>query len=498
MPIASFTSQEAFANYASRNESRWPDGRYDNQRLSGFVDVALRPTFTFDASDKIMTLGSCFAREIEKHLNGLGFDLPALAIEIPANERASSVANDIFNKYTVHSIENELRWAIDGLDIPPQDYYLNVGTDLWHDPQLGGNVVPASLERVIERRGIVARAMSQLPACKVIVITLGLGESWYDTLTNTYLNTAPPREALDRSPRRYRLDILGHDDILESLERIHSLLTRHGHPDFKMLLTVSPVPFKATFSGEDAVAANTYSKSVQRAAAEAFVRRHGNVNYFPSYEIVTLTHRHLAYELDNIHVSRALVARIMDRVLSAYVPTLAVASDGVDDVSVAKTRIGAPSLKALHAQGSSYLRQKDYAGAVTVYSSLLFRFGEQISPAEQADVRVTLGVALLRAKDTEEGVKQLELAKKLDSKDARISYKLGLGLARLKRHDEAITHFRLAVAMNPTVPDYAWRLGRELILCRQRDEGIGYLHEALKLDSQHAGALAALKKMRLL
>ncbi|HEX2898603.1 MAG TPA: GSCFA domain-containing protein, partial [Bacteroidia bacterium] len=235
MPIASFTSEEAFANYASWKESRWPDGRYDKQRLSGFVDVALRPTFTFDASDKIMTLGSCFAREIEKHLSGLGFDLPALSIEIPANERASSIANDIFNKYTVHSIENELRWAIDGLNIPPKDYYLNVGTDLWHDPQLGGNVVPASLVRVIERRGIVARAMSQLPSCKVIVITLGLGESWYDNSTNTYLNTAPPREALDSSPQRYRLDILGHDDILDSLERIHSLLTRHGHPDFKML-----------------------------------------------------------------------------------------------------------------------------------------------------------------------------------------------------------------------------------------------------------------------
>jgi hypothetical protein len=498
MPIASFTSEEAFANYASSKESRWPDGRYDKQRLSGFVDVALRPTFTFDASDKIMTLGSCFAREIEKHLKGLGFDLPTLAIEIPANERGSAVANDIFNKYTVHSIENELRWAIDGVDIPPKDYYLNVGPDLWHDPQLGGNVVPASLERVIERREIVARATSQLPSCKVIVITLGLGESWYDTLTNTYLNTAPPREALDSSPQRYRLDILGHDDILESLERIHSLLTRHGHPDFKMLLTVSPVPFKATFSGEDAVSANTYSKSVQRAAAEAFVRRHVNVNYFPSYEIVTLTHRDLAYELDNIHVTRALVARIMDRVLTAYVPTLAVASDRVDDVAVAETRIKAPSWKTLITQGALCMSQKDYAGAVTAYSSLLFRFCERISPAVQAEVRTSLGVALLRAKDTKEGVKQLQLARKLDSKDARIVYKIGLGLARLKRHDEAITHFRQAVAMNPIVADYAWRLGRELILCRQRDEGIGYFHQALKLDSQHSGALAGLKKMRLL
>lgn len=498
MPIASYTSEEAFANFASRKESRWPDGRYDSQRLSGFVDVALRPTFTFDASDRIMTLGSCFAREIEKHLHGLGFDLPTLGIEIPANERSSTVANDIFNKYTVHSIENELRWAIGGVDIPAKDYYLNVGTDLWHDPQLGGNIVPASLERVIERRAIVARAMSQLPSCKVVVITLGLGESWYDSLANTYLNTAPPREALDSSPQRYRLDILGHDDILESLERIHSLLTKHGHPDFKMLLTVSPVPFKATFSGEDAVSANTYSKSVQRAAAEAFVRRHDNVNYFPSYEIVTLTHRDLAYELDNIHVTRALVARIMNKVLAAYVPSLAAANERAPEVAVAESRLRAPTWKGLMHQGDSCMRQKDHGGGVTAYSSLLFRFGERLPPTVQAEARVKLGVALLRSKDTAEGVKQLELAKKLDPNDARVVYKLGLGLARLKRPHEAIAHFRQAVAMNPTVADYAWRLGRELIVCRQREEGIGYLREALKLDSQHAGALAGLKKMQLL
>lgn len=497
MPIASFTSEEAFANYASWKESRWPDGRYDNQRLSGVVDVALRPSFTFDASDKIMTLGSCFAREIERHLSGLGFDLPALSIEIPSNERASSVANDIFNKYTVHSIENELRWAIGGVDIPPEDYYLKVGADLWHDPQLGGNVLPASLARVIERRGIVARAMSQLPSCKVIVITLGLGESWHDTLTNTYLNTAPPREALDSAPQRYRLDILGHDDILESLERIHALLTRHGHPDFKMLVTVSPVPFKATFSGEDAVRANTYSKSVQRAAAEAFVRRHGNVNYFPSYEIVTLTHRDLAYELDNIHVTRPLVARIMDKVLTAYVPTLAVTSGREADLAVAESRVRAPSWKTLKSQAALCMSQKDYAGAVTIYSSLLFRFGERIPPAVQTEVRVALGVALLRARDTEEGVKQLELARKLDANDPRIVYKLGLGLARLKRRGEAVAHFRQALAMKPTEAEYAWRLGVELVTTRQRDEGAQYFQEALKLDPQHAGAIRGLKKMGL-
>ena len=144
------------------------------------------------------------------------------------------------------------------------------------------------------------------------------------------------------------------------------------------------------------------------------------------------------------------------------------------------------------------MREKDYAGAVTAYSSLLFRFNERLSSTVQAEVRGALGIALLRAKDTAEGVRQLELARKLDPNDARLVYKLGLGLSRLKRNDEAVTHFRQALAMKPTEAEYAWRLGMELIRCRKQDEGIQCLHEAIKVNPQHAGAIAELKKRKLM
>lgn len=143
------------------------------------------------------------------------------------------------------------------------------------------------------------------------------------------------------------------------------------------------------------------------------------------------------------------------------------------------------------------MKQKDYAGAVTAYSSLLYRFGKRIAPTVQVEVRVALGVALLRARDTEEGVKQLQLARKLDANDPGIVYKIGLGLARLNRSDEAVAHFRQAAAMKPTEADYAWRLGVELIRCRQQDEGIQFLREALRLDPQHADATRGLQNLGL-
>src|SRR6185503_12468341 len=103
----------------------------------------------------------------------------------------------------------------------------------------------------------------QLPECRIVVITLGLAEAWFDHETGLYLNTAPPLQATNRNPDRFSLDVLDYEDILSALERIYGLLSAHGHPDVKVLITVSPVPFKATFSGQDAITANTYSKAVQ-------------------------------------------------------------------------------------------------------------------------------------------------------------------------------------------------------------------------------------------
>jgi hypothetical protein len=47
--------------------------------------------------------------------------------------------------------------------------------------------------------------------------------------------------------------------------------------------TVSPVPLYLTFSGEDIIVANTYSKSVLRAACDAVENSREHVDYFPSY-----------------------------------------------------------------------------------------------------------------------------------------------------------------------------------------------------------------------
>jgi hypothetical protein len=69
----------------------------------------------------------------------------------------------------------------------------------------------------------------------------------------------------------------------------------------KILLTVSPVPLTKTFTNEDAVVANSYSKSVLRVCAQELKERHPEVDYFPSFEIVSSCGLD-SFKEDNIHV----------------------------------------------------------------------------------------------------------------------------------------------------------------------------------------------------
>src|SRR6185369_15039737 len=153
MPIVRLSAEDANRNLRRNRASLWPDGRVPTSRLDDLARVSFRPTFTFTKSDKILTIGSCFAREMERRLASLGFDLPMTRVVLPKEERYTKTENDILSKYTSQSIENELVWARDPAAAPPPELmFLQVGEDLWHDPQLVNNVYPAALTRIQERR----------------------------------------------------------------------------------------------------------------------------------------------------------------------------------------------------------------------------------------------------------------------------------------------------------------------------------------------------------
>jgi len=316
VPLFSLSATEALDRLKNNPEARWPDGRRDGRRLEGLVLPASQPGFRLRPGESIFTMGSCFARNIEVRLKEQGFRVPALDLRLPADERSSDTANDLLNKYNPHAMVNELRWAFEAPF--PDQAYLMIGPAEWHDPHLAGNLKPVPLPRLRARRAQVTRLFTRLPRCRALVVTLGLVEAWYDHATELYLNTPPPAAVLARTPKRFRFDVLGHEEVLAELERLWALVRAHGHPRARMLLTVSPVPLRATYTGGDVLVANSYSKSVLRAAAGAFAATHREVDYFPSYEAATLTLRPTAFQEDSRHVAPDLVHVIMDGVLERY------------------------------------------------------------------------------------------------------------------------------------------------------------------------------------
>jgi tetratricopeptide (TPR) repeat protein len=386
---------------------------------------------------------------MEHRLEDLGFDLPMTQITLPSDERVTKTVNDIISKFTVQSMENELAWASGQAAPSPERLFLQVGEGLWHDPQLVGNIHPASLERVIARRAMVQGAFRELPGCKIVIMTLGLAEAWFDHETGLYLNAAPPTAALRRAPERFSLDILDYDDIFSSLERIYAIIQRFGRPDFRMLLTVSPVPFKATFSGEDALVANSYSKAVQRAACQAFVARHDNVDYVPSYEIVTLSDRETVYERDNVHVSNSAVAYIVDQVLAAYAP----------GVEIKRTRVGVPKTRRPDAQDRPYdlltrarhfFEEGDLGRAAGLCEEMFQRFDDQMSARDKSTGRNVYGVVLMTMKRLPEAAAQFQAAIDQSPGEAEPWHNLGKVCDRMGERRQAIAALQRAAEISPS------------------------------------------------
>ena len=171
----------------------------------------------------------------------------------------------------------------------------------------------------MERRAEITAAYQQAADCPFMIMTLGVAEVWFDTVSGYYVNVAPRPSHLRAEPDRFEMHILSFDDAHDYLDRTVRLLQRHGHPALRISLTVSPVPLTATHRDEDVIVANCYSKSALRTVAETICARYDFVTYFPSYQSVTLSDRRRAWWDDFVHVTDEMVALNVGRMVDAFI-----------------------------------------------------------------------------------------------------------------------------------------------------------------------------------
>lgn len=276
---------------------------------------------------KIATAGSCFAQHIGRHLKESRFnimDVEPAPRHLPA-ERRMDYGYGIYsarfgNIYTARQL---LQLGREALGIDPmveEAWALNGG---WVDamrPTIESEP-HASVESVnIHRRYHLERVREMLLNLDVLIFTLGLTEAWEDIVTGRIYALCPGTVAGEFDPARHHFKNFTYNEVYDDLKAFHTLLLEaRGGRGFKMLLTVSPVPLTATASGRHVQVATVHSKSILRAVAGEFEARHSEVDYFPSYEIVTSPWSGVAsYEANLRSVRSDTVARVMSLFSQAH------------------------------------------------------------------------------------------------------------------------------------------------------------------------------------
>jgi hypothetical protein len=257
------------------------------------VEAIWTPRFALGPETPIATFGSCFAQHIGAALRARGFNW--LQTETPpfgfTSAHARAHGYELFtcrtgNIYTAAMLRQWAQWALDER-APPEEFWESGGR--WFDP-LRPSVEPegfASREEAQALRGYTVAAFERaVRAAEVFVFTLGLTESWRRLSAGYEYALCPGTREGRFDPAAHRFHNADYGEILEDLDAALTLMAR-ANPDLRFLLTVSPVALAATASGEHVLVATTESKSILRAVAGALRRRRADVDYFPSYELVS-------------------------------------------------------------------------------------------------------------------------------------------------------------------------------------------------------------------
>ncbi len=252
-----------------------------------------QPAFAIGQDEPILTAGSCFARHIgpallEAGLNWYDAEPPPPGLT-GAQREARHYGEFSFrtgNIYTAAMLRQWLEWAL-GAAEPPAGIWAEDGRyfDAYR-PAVEPDGYPSAEAVLAARRASLAAIGDAIGRAGCLVFTLGLTEAWRDRLDGSVHPVCP-------GTVRGRFDEARHAFVNATFAEVYRDLSaalelaRSVNPQLRVVLTVSPVPLTATATGQHALVATGYSKSVLRAVAGQLAAEQDTVDYFPAYELVT-------------------------------------------------------------------------------------------------------------------------------------------------------------------------------------------------------------------
>lgn len=315
MPLISLDGREAVRIRKSNDFATWGSRNTEN-RVEPVANPAFDVPFQLTPGEKIFTIGSCFARNVEGELIRRGFRIPMR--ELFQQPAFADLPFEIVNNFGTPSIYNEFAWAFGEQQYDEQKNIVELGTDKYVDLHMVNSIRPAPLETVLKRRRGLIDATRILAESRVMIMTLGLVELWWDNEAESYLNTGPLPSVLNTHPGRFALHVLNFEECYSYLRKALDIAFANAKNDLSVILTVSPVPMMATHRRTDVITANSYSKSVLRAVAEQLVAEDRQISYFPSFETVSLSNRNFAWTDDFVHVNKDMIALNVERMVNAF------------------------------------------------------------------------------------------------------------------------------------------------------------------------------------
>lgn len=243
----------------------------------------LTPRFKILKKHKISSAGSCFAQHIGNWLTKNNYTY--LRSKLNTDETSSFAFGNI---YTPHSL---LQWFTKSKEyLAEYSIYLDQENGRYVDLLLPSTYQSGFTNRedlLNNRDLILEETCLQLIKSDYFIFTLGLIETWVDNNDVCY-PTCPGLKKGLYDPTKYKLKVFDYKEIYSDLDKLFQHI-KTINPKINFVITVSPVPLTATATNNHVMVANSYSKSILRAVAGAFSDSRNDVNYFPSYELITTT-----------------------------------------------------------------------------------------------------------------------------------------------------------------------------------------------------------------
>lgn len=263
------------------------------ERLPEDPGEVFSPRFEVTRQTRIMTAGSCFAQHVGRTLREAGFDVidaePApkhMPPDLAARYGFNMFTGRYGNIYTVRQMM-QLFDEVFGEGEPADPVWEREGR--YFDAQRP-NVEPdghESPEEVMRlRKAHLAALRHAFSEVDLFVFTFGLTEAWTHRESGTVYPTAPGTLAGSYDPEQHVFRNYTFTEILTDFLTLRENL-RAIRPDIRFLITTSPVPLTATASGQHVEVASVYSKSILRGVCGELYQRFEDVEYFPSFEIIT-------------------------------------------------------------------------------------------------------------------------------------------------------------------------------------------------------------------